>query len=109
MAPPFLAYYGASVGDVGIIEEAVNQCGLYRDILQNDSGLWNHIVANDSSQDIAPWSTSNGWAAAGMARVLATVMRTDILLPPMKDPLIARLQCWIQEIIDASILSPVTK
>ncbi|KAH8810677.1 Six-hairpin glycosidase-like protein [Xylogone sp. PMI_703] len=104
MGPPFLAYYAASSNDPALLEDVVSQCGLYRDVLQKTDGLiWDHIAANDSSKDYAPWSTSNGWAAAGMTRVLATVLKTGMLLPPTKSRLAAKLECWIQEIIDGAV------
>ena len=40
-------------------------------------GLWNHIVGPYNS-DQRPWSTGNAWAAAGMARVLATVLKAPV-------------------------------
>jgi rhamnogalacturonyl hydrolase YesR len=73
MAPPFLTYYGVAVDDASIVKEAVRQCSLYREALQDDStGLWKHI-AGDGRTDPGLWGTGNAWAAAGMARVLATI------------------------------------
>jgi hypothetical protein len=64
-----------------LLNETVRQCGLYRQILKpniTDSwkGVWHHIVG-PTSQDLGFWSTGHGWAAAGMTRVLATVMKSD--------------------------------
>ncbi|KAF2627941.1 Six-hairpin glycosidase [Macroventuria anomochaeta] len=80
MVPPFLAYYGMYTDDEGMVREAVRQCRLYHKMLRTEKGLWKHIVnVGDSApgereeDDKGLWNTSNGWAAAGMARVLATV------------------------------------
>lgn len=80
MVPPFLAYYGAYTQDIDMIREAVKQCRLYHALLSTETGLWKHIVTvgqrapgEREEDDAGRWSTSNGWAAAGMARVLATI------------------------------------
>jgi rhamnogalacturonyl hydrolase YesR len=80
MVPPFLAYYGAYTEDLEMVREAVEQCRLYRDILGTEKGLWKHIVTvgeratgEREEDDAGLWSTSNGWAAAGMTRVLAAI------------------------------------
>ncbi|KAF3001502.1 hypothetical protein E8E13_008952 [Curvularia kusanoi] len=85
MLPPFLAYYGVFMHDESLVREAVRQCHLYRDVLQTASGLWMHIVSvgehvsgERAEDDEGLWSTSNGWAAAGMTRVLATVRGAGI-------------------------------
>lgn len=81
MVPPFFAYYGVFTGDVNLVQEAVRQCELYCDVLDTENGLWKHIVNADgcdanAKSDPGLWSTSNGWAAAGMARVLATMQKS---------------------------------
>jgi rhamnogalacturonyl hydrolase YesR len=75
MVPPFLAYYGVASKDEATLKEAARQCGLYRDVLVTKDGPWLHIVG-DHVQDEQLWSSSNGWAAAGMARVLATMVKS---------------------------------
>ncbi|KAJ5059395.1 hypothetical protein J3E74DRAFT_48523, partial [Bipolaris maydis] len=87
MGPPMLAYTGACTHDAFLLGESVRQCQLYCEVLGTPSGAWRHI-ANVSplpqlspttervKQDDAPWSTSNAWAAAGMARVLATLLNS---------------------------------
>lgn len=97
MAPPTLAYWAVQTGDPDLLATAVQQCLLYRDVLvvpPNDSedagdsasaaavGLWHHIIGPES-QDLGIWSTGNAWAAAGMARVLATAKKapSSALLP----------------------------
>jgi rhamnogalacturonyl hydrolase YesR len=95
MVPPFLAYYGVATGDLTFIKEAVQQCQIYRDVLETSItvsdgsscvGLWRHIVSQPphlephvccSDPDV--WLTSNAWAIAGLTRVLATIIKW---LPP---------------------------
>lgn len=73
MFPPCLAYYGVTTENRSMVEEAYTQVSLYRKYLRDTSstggGLWKHIVLGDS-QDTSLWSTGNGWAAAGILRVL---------------------------------------
>ncbi|KAL1748225.1 glycoside hydrolase family 105 protein [Schizophyllum fasciatum] len=97
MVPPFLAYYGVITQNRTLLEEAYNQCKLYRDHLHDkDAGnLWKHIVEGSYS-DEGHWSTGNGWAAAGMLRVLATIQHSqyaDDLKHQQKD-----LEKWVLEI-----------
>ena len=56
--PPFLAYYGVITENKTLLEEAYNQCSLYRDHLRDkDAGnLWKHIVEGSYS-DEGHWST----------------------------------------------------
>ncbi|KAI0015648.1 hypothetical protein F4780DRAFT_62702 [Xylariomycetidae sp. FL0641] len=80
MAPPMLAYWAVQTDDEDLMNAAINQCVLYRDVLAvpagtNASGLWHHIIG-PQTQDLGIWSTGNGWAAAGMARVLATAKKS---------------------------------
>lgn len=71
--PPTLAYYGQFTSNTSFLLEACNQCSLYRTYLQDPTtSLWQHIVLG-SYQDYGLWGTGNAWAAAGMARVLATM------------------------------------
>jgi rhamnogalacturonyl hydrolase YesR len=82
MVPPFLAYYGVFKDDIEYLKDAVRQCELYHEVLVTESGCWKHIVnpegveGEDVKVDEGLWSTSNGWAAAGMARVLATIRKS---------------------------------
>jgi rhamnogalacturonyl hydrolase YesR len=79
MAPPFLAYYGVTTNDVSLARESVRQCELYHDVLVTENGYWKHIANVDDVADVkkddGAWCTSNAWAAAGMARVLATLKK----------------------------------
>lgn len=72
MVSPALAYQAVATDDQDLLRTAVKQIGLYGDVLQNKpTGLWKHIAG--SRTDAGTWSTGNGWAANGIARVLATV------------------------------------
>ena len=125
MAPPFLAYYGVATNNASFLEEAVNQCLLYREILQANttastaspptthpliaSGLWSHILG-PFNNDPGIWSTGNAWAAAGMMRVLATLVKAPAHLvqdghhdtPSLKHST-ANLVNAIREILDGSM------
>ncbi|KAF2875071.1 hypothetical protein BDV95DRAFT_486481 [Massariosphaeria phaeospora] len=77
MVPPFLAYFSVAAEDATWMKEALAQCRAYRDALATkstglDQGLWHHI-AGPQNGDLGYWCTSNGWVAAGLVRVLATL------------------------------------
>ncbi|KAF5335762.1 hypothetical protein D9611_009663 [Ephemerocybe angulata] len=97
MVPPFLAYYGALTNDQSKLEEAYNQCKLYRNYLRDENtGLWRHVLLGQSGNDDGFWSTGNGWAAAGMLRVHATIKNSAFsksMKNQMKD-----LQVWVEEV-----------
>ena len=80
MAPPFLAYQAVAIDDASMMKIAVQQCLLYSDILraEPDRKLWKHIIgpASRPARDEGIWATSNGWAVAGMVRVLATAIKS---------------------------------
>ena len=86
MVPPFLAYYGVYRNDQDIVNEAAQQCLLYRDILQSSEpgteGLWHHIIG-PKHEDRGFWGTGNAWAAAGMTRVLAVLVARS---KPTREP-----------------------
>jgi unsaturated rhamnogalacturonyl hydrolase len=69
MAPPFLSF-------MGYHEEALKQIKGYREILQDTvTGMYYHIW-DDAIQDFRIkklWGVGNGWAAAGIARVIHTL------------------------------------
>ena len=105
MAPPFMAYHAVSAHDPGLLRETVRQCGLYRQVLKANTtapyrGLWEHIIGPES-EDPGLWSTGNGWAAMGMTRVLATMMRWEKSKGWKKE--IATLKGYIKEIIDGAM------
>ncbi|KAI1793356.1 glycosyl hydrolase family 88-domain-containing protein [Ganoderma leucocontextum] len=77
MVPPFLAYYGVLNQNQSLLQAAYDQCRLYRQALVDDDagGMWRHITGN--STDNGHWTTGNGWAAAGMLRVLGTIQNSQ--------------------------------
>ena len=103
MAPPFIAYFGAydqSGAMTWLLQAAYDQCRLYRSYLQDSSTkLWKHIELG-SEQDDKFWATGNGWAAAGMLRVLQTIRNSNVnesFLNQQHD-----LLNWTEEIVKAS-------
>ncbi|PPQ94912.1 hypothetical protein CVT25_004397 [Psilocybe cyanescens] len=100
MAPPFLAYYGVLNRNRTLIAEAYNQIKLYRGHLRDDStGMWKHVLLGADFNDPGFWCTGNGWAAAGMLRVFATMKQSEYantFKNEQKD-----LSTWIKEIHDA--------
>jgi rhamnogalacturonyl hydrolase YesR len=81
MVPPALAYHGIFTSDIGMVKESVRQCKLYCEVLGTQKGYWQHIANGKSvgsvKSDDGAWCTSNAWAAAGMARVLATLRKSQ--------------------------------
>ncbi|KAL0571028.1 hypothetical protein V5O48_010935 [Marasmius crinis-equi] len=113
MVPPALAYYAVDANDRATLQEAVNQCGYYRQALQANlsdyapyKGVWEHIVGPQSPEH-GLWSTGNAWAVGGMSRVLATVMKAPKhLTHGWRDEAIHNLSTWIKEIIDGALAAP---
>lgn len=114
MAPPFLAFYAADTDDEALLKVSVEQCGFYRQALQANltnpdlvPGVWEHIVGPQSA-DHGLWSTGNAWAAAGMARVLATVEKAPVALQAdWKYAATANLTLWIKEIVTSAMSMPM--
>lgn len=95
MVPPFLAYYGVITSNITLLQQAYTQIKLYRNYLRDPKGLWKHVLLGSSGIDEGHWSTGkkrevyfqthkfsyahqgNGWAAAGMLRVLATIKNSQ--------------------------------
>jgi len=110
MAPPFLAYYAVYTSNFTLLNAIIEQCGLYREVLQSkdSNGLWSHIVG-PPIPDPGLWSTGNAWAAAGMTRILATVMHLPATFcksakeKRWKEKAIDDLTRWIKEIVDGVI------
>ena len=103
MAPPFIADFGGydqGGAKTSLLQAAYDQCRLYRQYLQdNSTKLWKHIELG-SYQDNNLWATGNGWAAAGMLRVLQTIRLSDVggsFADQQTD-----LLNWIEEIVKAS-------
>lgn len=114
MAPPFLAYYAVLTNNQTLLNMTIYQCFLYRQILRaniNEStphvGVWEHIIG-PQNEDVGLWSTGNGWAAAGMTRVLATVKKA--VLAPRHDAwrtrAVAALTEYIMEILSGAMNAP---
>jgi rhamnogalacturonyl hydrolase YesR len=102
MVPPFLAYYAIASSNLTLAKESALQCQYYRDGLTVTSdGVWLHIRGTHGTTDLAAWSSGNGWAAAGMSRVLAT-LRKSKFDAETKDEQI-RLVGLIKEILDGAI------
>ncbi|SCV67160.1 BQ2448_5806 [Microbotryum intermedium] len=100
MVPPFLAGRGLETNNATLLLEAHAQIKIYRRYLQDRrTGLWMHITLG-SWQDSGLWATGNGWAAAGMTRVLASMMHSPT--PSAYSSQIADLVTWISEIINAA-------
>ncbi|KAH7334149.1 glycosyl hydrolase family 88-domain-containing protein [Rhizoctonia solani] len=98
MLPPFLAYFGALHKDEGVMRAAYDQVRFYRDLLFDGSvGLWRHIVLGNG-EDLNHWSTGNGWAAAGIMRVLTTIKESSLGDKFANEQ--ANLEGWALEIVN---------
>ncbi|KAI6111803.1 Six-hairpin glycosidase-like protein [Pisolithus croceorrhizus] len=100
MAPPFFAYYGVLTGNQSLVQEAYHQVSLYRKYLRDPkaNNIWKHIQLGLYGTDNGHWSTGNGWAAAGMLRVLSTIKQSQFsssMESQQQD-----LADWVQEIHD---------
>lgn len=92
MAPPFLA-------KAGHCEEAVAQIERFRELmLDKDKGLYSHIWDDDEKRfhRADSWGVGNGWAAAGMTRVIRT-------LPETMGADRERLIGYVRELIEACL------
>jgi unsaturated rhamnogalacturonyl hydrolase len=90
MAPPFIAIAGHP-------DEAVRQIEGYRKILLNpDKKLYYHIWDQDRMKFERKlfWGVGNGWAAAGMTRVIRA-------LPESMQKEKVRIQGYVRELVDA--------
>ena len=96
MLPPFLARAGE-------YDEAMRQLDGYWDILYTpENGLLAHQWSDAESRFLRKdaWAVGNGWAMAGMARVIA--------LLPVNHPGRARLIRRVQQLIDAALPCQMT-
>jgi len=112
MVPPFLAYYGADTQNASILLQSYTQCQLYRQVLQpSGGGAWMHIIG-PQNQDTGLWSTGNGWAAAGMTRVLATFLKSPFAQQQLNGTAqadaVKGLTGYIKEILDGAMSSPMS-
>ncbi|KAF2118169.1 Six-hairpin glycosidase-like protein [Lophiotrema nucula] len=103
MVPPTLAYYAIATSDLELAKQAADQVVKYSEVLAPNGGLWQHIVGPEA-QDLGKWSTGNAWAAAGAARVLATLRKSkfDADTKAQQDQLIA----IIKGILDGAMALP---
>ncbi|KAJ7142603.1 hypothetical protein C8R44DRAFT_974264 [Mycena epipterygia] len=121
MLPPFLAYFAADTQNASLLETAYLQCGLYRSVLlfssnTSDTAFLLHSLrpptaagttVGPQSAEPGLWSTGNGWAAAGMARVLAAVLKAPVTLNTAGcDTTITDFTPWIQEIVEGARAAP---
>lgn len=116
MVPPFLAFYAADQGNETLLLESYKQCEYQRAVLKANEtyygsepfyGIWHHIIG-PQSQDLGLWSTGNGWAAGGMVRVLATILKAPVAQSATwKDQAVSDLTTWLKEIIDGVMGSPL--
>ncbi|KAF2806877.1 uncharacterized protein BDZ99DRAFT_465636 [Mytilinidion resinicola] len=100
MAPPFLAYYAVAKNNLALAKESAGQCLLYRDVLVTPTGPWYHITG-PQTKDFGLWSTGNGWAASGMARVLSTLRKSPFNSATESEQ--SSLTAAIKHIIDSAI------
>ncbi|KAH8829564.1 Six-hairpin glycosidase-like protein [Flagelloscypha sp. PMI_526] len=103
MAPPFIAFVGADTGNETLLEEAYNQCANYREVLSSHTsgtGLWKHIMGPDNS-DHGHWSTGQGWATAGMLRVLASIQKAPGASQSLKAKATKDITSWIKAMVDS--------
>ncbi|TNY17079.1 Six-hairpin glycosidase-like protein [Rhodotorula diobovata] len=115
MVPPFFAYLGALTSNTSLLTAAYTQCELYRSHLRDErTGLWRHInnqfEGGGGMADDGLWATGNGWAAAGMARVLATYVNhpdSDVVAEFASQS--SELSRWIAEIVNAAWAQPRAK
>ena len=112
---------GVISSNTTLIQEAYDQCRLYRQYLRDPaSHLWAHIVLGPWT-DSSLWGTGqpplhsdlttvlngsgwsgNAWAAAGMTRVLATILHSPFSTAFASEAV--DLAAWINEILTASFL-----
>ncbi|KAF5313839.1 hypothetical protein D9619_013072 [Psilocybe cf. subviscida] len=101
MVPPFLAYYGVTTKNRTLVAESYNQIKLYRQYLRdNTTGMWRHVLMGTSGNDPGFWSTGNGWAAAGMLRVITTIRQSEFANTFTNEQ--TDLANWVQEIHTAT-------
>ncbi|KIM37398.1 hypothetical protein M413DRAFT_448466 [Hebeloma cylindrosporum] len=100
MVPPFLAYYGVTTRNRTLLAESYNQIKLYRSYLKDPTqGMWKHVVLGSSGNDQGFWTTGNGWAAAGILRVLATIRESEYAHTFKNEQ--GDLAKWVKEIHEA--------
>jgi Glycosyl Hydrolase Family 88 len=107
MVPPFLAYLSVSTGNIDYLHTALAQIQKYRDELRinegQHAGQWRHIIG-PQNQDEGAWASGCGWAAMGIARVLATIMKWKTTADWEDEQ--AQLKGYILELLDGALTSP---
>ena len=91
-APPFFAA-------MGLYDEALAQIDGYRRRLWNPDGRLLSHIWDDGARRLKRadfWGVGNGWAAAGLTRVIRS-------LPPGRDEDRARLAAFVAEIVDGCL------
>ena len=78
MVPPFLAYYGVLTQNQTLVQEAYDQCRLYRQHLVDDDagGMWRHIAGNNT--DNGHWTTGESRTSIEPAPALEFMRRRSI-------------------------------
>jgi rhamnogalacturonyl hydrolase YesR len=92
MLPPYLAVAGQPA-------EAFKQVAGYRRILQDPAKMLYSHIWDDDLQEFrrkALWATGNGWAMAGMTRLVRT-------FPASMAAEKAQLASWIRELVEAAL------
>ncbi|KIJ36672.1 hypothetical protein M422DRAFT_61143 [Sphaerobolus stellatus SS14] len=105
MGFPFIAYYGAMTNNQSLLMQAYTQCQLYRNALLMSNGptgpLWAHIRDDSGSFiDQGLWASGNGWAAQGMLRVQAILMKSSFASSFTSE--INDLKSWVKQILDGT-------
>ncbi|KAJ7025809.1 family 88 glycosyl hydrolase [Mycena alexandri] len=114
MAPPFIAFFAADSNNASLLETAYVQSSSSAPTplppspvgTSPTNGSWHHIVGPQSA-DPGLWSTGNGWAAAGMTRVLATILKAPVAAnATWRASAVSDLTAWIKEIVDGARTQP---
>ncbi|CDO71771.1 hypothetical protein BN946_scf184923.g1, partial [Trametes cinnabarina] len=79
----------------GAISHRQEQVQLQYLVDSDAGGMWKHIVMGQNT-DSGHWSTGNGWAAAGMLRVLGTIQNSQYAKNMKKQA--KDLSGWVSEI-----------
>lgn len=69
--PPFFTTLGRISADDELVEDGVSQAHGYIDLLQGESGLFDHFALRGQSGSFGPgWGRGQGWAALGLIEVV---------------------------------------
>lgn len=94
--PPFFAALGSITGESKWMEEGAEQAMGYVQLLQTDSGLFDHFVLDGSPETYGPgWGRGQGWALLGLLDVLE--------LLPSGHPLRSDLEASTARLIGAMV------